>query len=78
MAKFNDQIELSIEDMALIERALRHEKRALANRALDTDTSEMANGDEDDDAVRQIHDLLGRLHNQKVFYRPKGDVYVGG
>lgn len=24
-----------------------------------------------------VQDLLGRLHNQKVFYRPKG-VYVSG
>ena len=28
--------------------------------------------------VRDIHDLLGRLHNQKRFYRPKHGVYVGG
>ncbi|SMX23773.1 hypothetical protein [Boseongicola aestuarii] len=26
---------------------------------------------------RRIHDLLGRLHNQKVFFRPRG-TYVGG
>ena len=24
-----------------------------------------------------VQDLLGRLHNQKIFYRPKG-VYVSG
>ena len=26
---------------------------------------------------RKMHDLLGRLHNQKVFYRPEG-TYVSG
>lgn len=26
---------------------------------------------------RQVHDLLGRLHNQKVFFRPNG-TYVSG
>lgn len=26
---------------------------------------------------RQVSELLGRLHNQKVFYRPKGN-YVSG
>ena len=26
---------------------------------------------------RKVHDLLGRLHNQKVFYRPEG-TYVSG
>ncbi len=28
--------------------------------------------------TRRIHDLLGRLHNQKVFFRPKSSPYVGG
>lgn len=28
--------------------------------------------------VRSINDLLGRIHNQKNFYRPKDKVYVGG
>ncbi|MGK7653498.1 MULTISPECIES: hypothetical protein [unclassified Roseovarius] len=28
--------------------------------------------------TRRIHDLLGRLHNQKIFYRPKSAPYVGG
>ena len=26
---------------------------------------------------RQVNELLGRLHNQKVFYRPEG-TYVSG
>lgn len=26
---------------------------------------------------RRVHELLGRLHNQKVFYRPNGS-YVSG
>lgn len=78
MPKFNDQISLSVEDMELIEEALRREKRALSIRALDTNKSEMANGEEIDNSVRQIHDLLGRLHNQKVFYRPSNGAYVSG
>ncbi|MEL6518785.1 MAG: hypothetical protein AAFR34_03225 [Pseudomonadota bacterium] len=27
---------------------------------------------------REAEDLLGRLHNQKVFYRPKDAVYISG
>ena len=27
--------------------------------------------------AREVSELLGRLHNQKVFYRPEG-TYVGG
>jgi hypothetical protein len=32
----------------------------------------------DTDPLRQIHDLLGRLHNQKNFFRPKAHPYVSG
>jgi hypothetical protein len=27
--------------------------------------------------TRKIHELLGRLHNQKIFFRPRG-TYVSG
>ncbi|MFK7941004.1 MAG: hypothetical protein AB8B82_16610 [Roseovarius sp.] len=78
MPKYNDQIELSVEDMELIEDALRREKRALSIRALETTKSDMANGEEVGSSMRQIHELLGRLHNQKVFYRPEKGAYVSG
>lgn len=32
---------------------------------------------EDLSVSRRVHELLGRLHNQKIFYRPKGP-YVSG
>ncbi len=28
--------------------------------------------------MKQINDLLGRLHNQKNFFRPKSGAYIGG
>ena len=28
--------------------------------------------------MSEIRDVLGNLHNQKVWYRPKSSVYVGG
>lgn len=28
--------------------------------------------------ARRINDLLGRLHNQKIFFRPREGVYVSG
>ncbi|MBT8413261.1 MAG: hypothetical protein KJO30_02935 [Boseongicola sp.] len=59
MPKPNTQFELDVEDLDLIETALRKAKR------------------EADIDEREVADLLGRLHNQKVFYRP-GGTYVGG
>ena len=81
MPKFNESIELSVEDMEMIEEALRRETHQLSIRALETSKSEMSSGEEVeqlDSSMRQIHDLLGRLHNQKVFYRPQAGSYIGG
>ncbi|PVA11283.1 hypothetical protein DC366_05955 [Pelagivirga sediminicola] len=73
MTHYNPNIELGIEDMALIEDALRQAKRRLS----------MPGGPDEDapiagHTVREIDDLLGRLHNQKVFFRPTKTPYVSG
>ena len=62
MPKPNLTFELSPDDMELIETAL------LAVQKVDPPLRA---------EPRQVQDLLGRLHNQKVFYRPS-DAYVGG
>jgi len=66
MASPNRQIDLTVEDMELIETALRAQK---ADRTADNHRCGEA---------RRIHELLGRLHNQKVFYRPRKQPYVSG
>ncbi|MEO0357106.1 MAG: hypothetical protein AAF386_02210 [Pseudomonadota bacterium] len=63
----NTQFELSVEDLDLIETALRDKK---------TEASLKSAGECDE--TRDLHELLGRLHNQKEFYRPKTGAYVGG
>lgn len=81
MTKYNKTIELTVEDMDLIEKALRHSKRQLSQKTLQVTKSNMKSGEEVSEAdasVRRIHDLLGRLHNQKVFYRPRSGSYIGG
>jgi hypothetical protein len=70
MARYNKTFELSVEDMDLIETALRNKMRAIND-------GEIAVGG-DDRSLRRINELLGRLHNQKVFYRPHGGAYIGG
>lgn len=62
MPKPNLTFELSPQDMELIETAL------LAVQKVDPPLRA---------EPRAVQDLLGRLHNQKVFYRP-ADSYVGG
>ncbi|MEX0307026.1 MAG: hypothetical protein AB3N12_06505 [Ruegeria sp.] len=75
MPQYNDLFELSVEDMDLIEEAMRH-VIASRSQAQADEVSEAKEAREE--FVRKAHDLLGRLHDQKIFYRPKTGVYVGG
>ncbi len=71
--KPNTQFELSINDIEIIENAL----RAKAGRR----GIKILTGDEDVKRLKKevdaIQNLLGRLHHQKVWYRPNKS-YVGG
>ena len=78
MPRYNENFELSVEDIDLIEESLRQSKRELAGKLVEANASDDAELQAADQSVRQIHDLLGRLHNQKVFYRPHQQPYVGG
>ena len=81
MPRYNSKFELSVEDMELIESALRQTKSELSARAVPEAQQHDKTDDsikDADEALRQIHDLLGRLHNQKVFYRPRRGAYIGG
>ncbi|MEL7164117.1 MAG: hypothetical protein AAGL96_01495 [Pseudomonadota bacterium] len=70
MPQPNRKFDLSVEDLDLIEAALRQTKA----RELSEDMAAQAANDN----VRRIHDLLGRLHNQKTFFRPSKGTYIGG
>ncbi len=81
MARYNVDFQLSVEDMELIEDALRRSKTELASNLIaeGAPSPKLCEQTQKTDAsMRQIHDLLGRLHNQKVFYRPKNAPYVSG
>ena len=78
MPKPNSMFELSVEDIALVETALRHAHDSLSMELL-RHTDEKNDGENERKAtLRKIQNLLGRLHDQKIFYRPKNKVYVGG
>lgn len=73
MPQYNDMFELSVSDIDLIETALSQTRDALSREVVGRP------GDGDKAArLRQVQDLLGRLHNQKIFYRPRDGVYIGG
>jgi hypothetical protein len=62
MPKYNTEFTLDLNDMNLIEAALRFSAKSQAEHV---------------DPVA-ANNLLGRLHNQKNFYRPKDGIYVSG
>jgi len=73
MPKYNKTFELSIDDLAQIEDSIRLRQAQLCaqRREADPETRDEIEAD-----LRNGEDLLGRLHQQKVFYRPEG--YIGG
>lgn len=70
--KPNKKFELDIRDIEIIEEALRAKagRRGLAIAM--GETSERVK-----EEMHEIQELLGRLHNQKNWYRPK-DKFVSG
>lgn len=81
MPSYNRNFELTINDIDLIEEALRARARELSQMRLPLNAEDPA----EIEAVRAIEsdqrkgqDLLGRLHDQKIFYRPKSEAYISG
>lgn len=85
MTKANTTFNLDVRDVELIENAL--------NSVITTKSSTIISAPGNDNSeplpnscpvtiksqINEVRDLLGRLHNQKVWYRPKADdTYVGG
>ncbi len=81
MPNYNRTFQLSINDVDLIEEALRARGRELCRMRRALSDENLA----DIEAIRVVEEdqrhgeeLLGRLHDQKVFYRPKTSTYVSG
>jgi hypothetical protein len=71
--KPNLKFELSVEDIDIIEKALTAKAGRRGMRLMQGEDSEQLKQE-----MRDIQNLLGRLHEQKVWYRPKQKIYVGG
>ncbi|MEL7180205.1 MAG: hypothetical protein AAFN63_10270 [Pseudomonadota bacterium] len=81
MPSYNRQFDLTINDVNLIEEALRARGRELSGMRLalkDDNPAHLESIRVVEQDQRQTEELLGRLHDQKIFYRPKKAVYVGG
>jgi hypothetical protein len=85
MSKPNTEFNLGLRDIDLIEDAINlviaRRSSAMSALAEDTleNTTDMSAYREIRHEVGELRELLGRLHNQKNWYRPQTDaVYVSG
>ena len=85
MTKPNTEFNLGLRDIDLIEDAINlviaRRSSAMSALAEDTleNTTDMSAYREIRHEVAELRELLGRLHNQKNWYRPQTDaVYVSG
>ena len=71
--KPNNNFELTVRDIEVIESALRAKagRRGMAIAQGDVSTQLHAE-------MIEIQELLGRIHNQKVWYTPKDGKFQGG
>lgn len=82
--KPNENFKLNVNDIELIERAFQKELNRLSTQRLTHIEStiipehKLDSVKKIDAEVKRIRDLLGRIHHQKNFYRPKDKLYVGG
>ena len=79
MPGYNTKFELTVDDMELIEDALRTSRPSCHfTRQRDFIYLDGKDVVKNVYPLERINDLLGRLHNQKNFYRPKSGAYIGG
>ena len=73
VAKPNYNFKLSVKDISIIETALKNKIGRRSQRIIEGEDPEMLQQE-----MKEINDLLGRIHNQKSWYRPQQGVYVSG
>lgn len=71
--KPNTQFTLSVKDIEIIERALTAKAGRRGMRLMKGEDNKQLH-----EEMREIQNLLGRLHEQKVWYRDNKKVYVSG
>lgn len=68
MAKHQKTFQLSIREIDLIEDAVREKIGILAHLVLTSGDAQSTESRTNDELIRELSDLLGSLHNQKIFY----------
>ena len=72
--KLNKNFEFDVRDIDTIEMALRKKVAELSQKLMD------GKGESEDlrNEIREMSELLARIHHQKNWYRPSDEIYVSG
>ncbi|MBL8474469.1 MAG: hypothetical protein B7Z51_04905 [Methyloversatilis sp. 12-65-5] len=68
MSKHQKSFQLTIHQIDLIEEAVRERIGILAHVVLASGDANCEESRANDDQIRELNELLGSLHNQKIFY----------
>ena len=71
---FNKNFKMGIGEIDVIEDSLRRRLNSLSKDAVERNVDDVCVTGE----MEKIRSVLGQLHNQKIWYRPKASVYVSG
>jgi len=71
--KPNNNFELTVRDIEIIESALRAKAGRRGMAIVQGETSPQLKAE-----MHELQELLGRIHNQKNWYKPKDDSFQGG
>jgi len=74
--KPNRNFDFDVSELELVEESMKYRMRRLLARreTVKKESSKVAI----DAEVKVIYALLGKIHNQKVFYNPRKNIFVGG
>lgn len=64
--KYRDSFKFDTRDIDLIEQALRQQMNALTRSSIVATVADADSGSPD--RYRELQNLLGKIHNQKIFY----------
>jgi len=77
-AKHRTQFDIGLRELDIIEEALRYQAQSLSQKTFEELAEEDALKDENyRNRMSAIQSVLGNLHNQKVWYVPKGPAPLG-
>ena len=73
---YNKEFQLNIEELKTIEDSMIYRLKRLTTRRLTVKKD--SSKEKIDVEVKHIQELLGKIHNQKEWWRPKNKVYISG